>query len=255
MLYRIIKKAREKKKGFLFIHLWGDNMKKKKSKNRLEYEKEIRNLKKRIRRAEKNGAIFNTQIIPEMPKRVTKKMISNIKSIRGSKLYEKGIYVSSFTGEAFEGVNAYKAKKEDERKRRQFYREGYIPSGERISFYATMQEMGFLNELINDLHSIPTLFQKNPFAREQAYESSSTILNILNQLIKDLGIDAIGKQLYSLKPEITEEMAVLMYDSSVELIRTAGERLISIIKPDISLSDRLDIADEMEGYEEGFEQM
>lgn len=230
-------------------------MKNKKSKNRLEYEKEIRNLKKRIRTAEKSGAIFNTQIIPETPKRITKKMISNIKSIRGSKLYEKGIYVSSFTGEAFEGENAYKAKKEEERKRRQFYKEGYIPSGERNSVYATMEEMGFLNELLNNLHSIPTPYQKNPFAREQAYESASTILGILSQLFNDVGIDTIGKQLYSVKPEITEEMSVLMYDSSVELIKTAGERLISIIKPDISLSERLNIADEMEGYEEGFEQM
>lgn len=54
------------------------------------YEKEIANLKKRIKRAEKAGFVFAEDIIPKTrPSRVTKGVIAELKSIRQEKLYEK----------------------------------------------------------------------------------------------------------------------------------------------------------------------
>lgn len=58
-------------------------MKKKKTLNQLEYEKAIKNLKRRIKAAEKRGYRFDrSEIIPtERPKRISKKRIESIKKI------------------------------------------------------------------------------------------------------------------------------------------------------------------------------
>lgn len=58
-------------------------MKKKKTLNQLEYEKAIKNLKRRIKAAEKRGYRFDkSEIIPfEKPKRITKKRIESIKKL------------------------------------------------------------------------------------------------------------------------------------------------------------------------------
>lgn len=71
--------------------------KSKKKKQRLtpsqqRYEKEIANLKKRVKRAEKLGFDFPEEIIPlERPKRITKKVLEELRSIRGEKLYKQAI--------------------------------------------------------------------------------------------------------------------------------------------------------------------
>ena len=56
------------------------------------YKKEIANLKKRVKRAEKLGFDFPEEIIPsELPKRITKKHIEELRSLRGEKLYKQAI--------------------------------------------------------------------------------------------------------------------------------------------------------------------
>ena len=56
------------------------------------YVKEVANLKKRIKRAEKSGFIFSEDIIPpltNLPRRIGKAVIEAVKNIRAEKLYEK----------------------------------------------------------------------------------------------------------------------------------------------------------------------
>lgn len=56
------------------------------------YVKEVTNLKKRVKRAEKSGFIFPADIIPaltNLPRRIGKAVIEGIKNIRSEKLYEK----------------------------------------------------------------------------------------------------------------------------------------------------------------------
>ena len=62
------------------------------TKNQQAFKREIQNLKRRIRRAENAGYKEINITIPEMPKRVTKKTIEDIKKIRGEKIYEKSQY-------------------------------------------------------------------------------------------------------------------------------------------------------------------
>ena len=58
-------------------------VKKKKTLNQLEYEKALKNLKRRIKAAEKRGFRFDkSELFPsEKPKRITKKRIESIKKL------------------------------------------------------------------------------------------------------------------------------------------------------------------------------
>ena len=76
-------------------------MARKPTKLQQQYKKEIANLKRRIKTAEKRGFIFTNQIIPT-PKRIDQRAIKAVQAIRTDKLYEKAeFFVDQSTGEAF----------------------------------------------------------------------------------------------------------------------------------------------------------
>ena len=89
--------------------------KKKKTLNQLEYEKALKNLKRRIKAAEKRGFRFDkSEILPiEKPKRITKKRIESLKKLN---IYSKKgtTYLNDETGKVVSG----KAGQSIERKAR-----------------------------------------------------------------------------------------------------------------------------------------
>lgn len=108
-------------------------MKKKKTLNQLEYEKALKNLKRRIQAAEKRGFRFDkSEILPsEKPKRITKKRIESIKKLniyaqKGTTYLddESGKVVSGKAGQTLErkarakkAVQTRKARKEQKRQK------------------------------------------------------------------------------------------------------------------------------------------
>ena len=86
----------------------------KQTKNQKEYQKERRRLLQAVRRAEKQGYIFPEDIVPKLPKRVTKKQLKNIQKIKPKQLYKKAIFVYQETGEI---VPAEQRKQEADRRK------------------------------------------------------------------------------------------------------------------------------------------
>lgn len=72
---------------------------KKQTENQKAYQKERRRLLQAVRRAEKQGYIFPEDIVPELPKRVTKKQLEKIQKIKPKQLYKKAEFVYQETGE------------------------------------------------------------------------------------------------------------------------------------------------------------
>lgn len=92
--------------------------KKKLTPSQKRYVKEISNLEKRVKRAKKSGFDFPEDIIPSktsFPKRITKSILEGIKSLRGTKLYQKAI--GFFTKEKHlpvsEGIEFVKQKRRE----------------------------------------------------------------------------------------------------------------------------------------------
>lgn len=84
------------------------------------YEKELANLKKRIKRAEKTGFVFPEDIIPKTrPSRVTKGVLAELKSLRQEKLYKKAIGFVTKESESIPvslGVDIVKEQRKEQRK-------------------------------------------------------------------------------------------------------------------------------------------
>lgn len=119
-------------------------VKKKKTLNQLEYEKALKNLKRRIKAAEKRGFRFDkSELFPsEKPKRITKKRIESIKKLniysqKGTTYLndETGKVVNGKVGQALErkarakkAAQTRKARKEQKQQEIQFPTEEYLPT-------------------------------------------------------------------------------------------------------------------------------
>ena len=63
------------------------------SESQQEYKKEIRRIQRIITKGEKEGYIFPEDVVPKIPKRVTKKALEEIKAIKASDVYKAGTFV------------------------------------------------------------------------------------------------------------------------------------------------------------------
>lgn len=98
---------------------------------RKEYNKQRKRIQNFISRARKKGFIFEENILPPIPKRVTKSSVSRLAKLTSQELYKKAVYVSRETGEietpeehkklvrkqAVEKAKATKARKKKQQKK------------------------------------------------------------------------------------------------------------------------------------------
>lgn len=137
-------------------------MKKKKTLNQLEYEKALKNLKRRIKAAEKRGFRFDkSEILPsEKPKRITKKRIESIKKLniyaqKGTTYLddESGKVVSGKAGQTLERkARAKKAAQTRKARKEQKQQKTPLPidTKEYIPSYSAIESIeNKLDEIIN----------------------------------------------------------------------------------------------------------
>lgn len=72
--------------------------------NQQAWKKELKRLHQFIRKAEKRGYSFPSDVIPETPTRITKKQLSKIKGLNPQALYAKAQYYDSETGQSLTGT-------------------------------------------------------------------------------------------------------------------------------------------------------
>lgn len=66
---------------------------------RKEYNKQRKRIQNFLSRARKKGFIFEENVLPEIPKRVTKASVRRLAKLTSQELYKKAVYVSRETGE------------------------------------------------------------------------------------------------------------------------------------------------------------
>lgn len=87
-------------------------VKKRQTQNQKAFQKERRRLLQAVNRAKKQGYIFPENIVPSLPKRVTKKSLERIHLLKPKDLYKKAKYLYEETGEI---VSAEERKQEVKR--------------------------------------------------------------------------------------------------------------------------------------------
>ena len=76
-----------------------------------EYKKELERILRIVRKGEQEGYIFPEDVVPRLPKHVTKQQLEEIKKIRQEDLYELADFINKETGEVIESKSKQRTKK------------------------------------------------------------------------------------------------------------------------------------------------
>lgn len=174
--------------------------KRKLTQTRVEYNKQRKRIQNFISRAKKQGYIFDENIIPAIPKRVTKASVSRLARLTPKELYKKAVYVSRETGEieapeehkarilkeAAQKAKATKARKKKQKEKKQDYPKPEAPKRERKK--KTNTDRGFYTRV-----AITTfLYTLETCRNGKAYPM---LLRWFNKLRSDNGDDVVAQML------------------------------------------------------------
>lgn len=84
-----------------------------------EYNKNRRRIKQAINRLEKRGYIVPENILPKIPKRITKASVRRLEKINLDFIYKKSRFVDVTTGELFEGIQGKEREKQLKKENRE----------------------------------------------------------------------------------------------------------------------------------------
>lgn len=211
------------------------------TKNQIAFKKQVTRIKNFIRRATKRGYEFSDNVIPTMPKRVTKKSIEKIKNIKPKDLYSKASYLDKSTGEIVSGstgrkiernLSSQKAKetrKNNNNKRHSNNNKNYI--------------------------TYETVIMKNFYEYIKSF-SSNKIRDSLYGMIKSLeheqGRTEVAKALQNMPLQFHEILARCGYDSDKALMEFETSFLEYF--PNVSEQYKKDLMEKLEYNEMGYEE-
>ena len=216
-------------------------MKNKLTKNQIAFKKQITRIKNFIRRATKRGYEFSDNVIPTMPKRVTKKSIEKIKNIKPKDLYSKASYLDKSTGEIVSGstgrkiernLSTQKAKetrKNNNNKRHSNNNKNYI--------------------------TYETVIMKNFYEYIKSFTSNKirdSLFGMIKTLELEQGRTEVAKALQNMPLQFHEILARCGYDSGKALMEFETSFLEYF--PNVSEQYKKDLMEKLEYNEMGYEE-
>ena len=211
------------------------------TKNQIAFKKQITRIKNFIRRATKRGYEFSDNVIPTMPKRVTKKSIEKIKNIKPKDLYSKASYLDKSTGEIVSGstgrkiernLSTQKAKetrKSNNNKRHSNNNKNYI--------------------------TYETVIMKNFYEYIKSFTSNKirdSLYGMIRTLEVEQGRTEVAKALQNMPLQFHEILARCGYDSDKAIMEFETSFLEYF--PNVSEQYKKDLMEKLEYNEMGYEE-
>ena len=211
------------------------------TKNQIAFKKQITRIKNFIRRATKRGYEFSDNVIPTMPKRVTKKSIEKIKNIKPKDLYSKASYLDKSTGEIVSGSTGRKiernlssqkakeTKKNNNNKRHSNNNKNYI--------------------------TYETVIMKNFYEYIKSFTSNKirdSLFGMIKTLEHEQGRTEVAKALQNMPLQFHEILARSGYDSDKALMEFETSFLEYF--PNVSEQYKKDLMEKLEYNEMGYEE-
>lgn len=216
-------------------------MKNKLTKNQIAFKKQVTRIKNFIRRATKRGYEFSDNVIPTMPKRVTKKSIEKIKNIKPKDLYSKASYLDKSTGEIVSGSTGRKIERKLSRQKAKETRKNN--NNKRHS-----------NNNKNYI-TYETVIMKNFYEYIKSF-TSNKIRDSLYGMIKTLeyeqGRTEVAKALQNMPLQFHEILARCGYDSDKAIMEFETSFLEYF--PNVSEQYKKDLMEKLEYNEMGYEE-
>ena len=211
------------------------------TKNQIAFKKQVTRIKNFIRRATKRGYEFSDNVIPNMPKRVTKKSIEKIKNIKPKDLYSKASYLDKSTGEIVSGstgrkiernLSSQKAKetrKNNNNKRHSNNNKNYI--------------------------TYETVIMKNFYEYIKSFTSNKirdSLYGMIKSLEHEQGRTEVAKALQNMPLQFHEILARCGYDSDKAIMEFETSFLEYF--PNVSEQYKKDLMEKLEYNEMGYEE-
>lgn len=183
--------------------------------NQKAFQKERRRLLQAVRIAEKQGYIFPEDIVPKLPKRVTKKQLEKIQKTKPKQLYKKAKFVYQETGEIVPAEQRkQEVKQESIRKAKETRKSKKKISTPSVpTYYPTISIIDTIRNRISEL----TREAKPPIPIDNR---KNELLSIFDDNVTtfDNNIMEYEHYLEVHESEIAELLNVISYDSDAEQI-------------------------------------
>ena len=192
-----------------------------------DYNKERNRIKRFIRNAEKRGHVFEPNLIPPKPKKITSGSVRRLAKIRPAQLYSKAYAISEVTGQPItveqrkREIRQEASRKAWQTRRRKKDQEEY----NRIKTNKEWQQMFHTSKLVWD--KVQSLIEN---VGVQQSQSSDLLNNLLNSQIQQYGADAV---LYSIAQASEDFLStcetIIKYHPNSAVSRTAVQHLYTLI--------------------------
>ena len=199
----------------------------KKSQLLKEYNKERYRIKRFIRNAEKRGYVFEPNLIPPIPKTITRASIRRLSKIRPAQLYNKAYAISEVTGQPItveqrkREIREQGARKAWETRRRKKDQADY----NRIKSNKKWQQMFHASKLV--WYKVQSMIAS---VGVQQSRSAELLNDLLNSQIEQYGAHNV---LYSIAQASEDFLStcevVIKYHTNSAVSRTAVEHLYVLI--------------------------
>nr|DAJ97965.1 MAG TPA: hypothetical protein [Caudoviricetes sp.] len=195
-------------------------VKKRRTQNQKAFQKERRRLLQAINRAKKQGYIFPENIVPSLPKRVTKKSLERIQLLKPKDLYKKAQYLYEETGEI---VSAEERKQEVKRlaiEKRKLKRKKKSKTQEITTpiYYPTISIIDAIRDRIIEL-------QREAKPPVDISYRKNEVLNIFDDTVTSYemneNISEYEDYLKNHESEIADLLNVISYDSNSEKVNAS----------------------------------
>lgn len=216
-------------------------MKNKLTKNQIAFKKQITRIKNFIRRATKRGYEFSDNVIPTMPKRVTKKSIEKIKNIKPKDLYSKASYLDKSTGEIVSGSTGRKIERnlstqKAKETRKNNTNKRHSNNNKNYTTYETV--------IMRNFYEYIKTFTSNKIR--------DSLFGMIKSLEHEQGTTEVAKALQNMPLQFHEILARCGYDSDKALMEFETSFLEYF--PNVSEQYKKDLMEKLEYNEMGYEE-
>lgn len=187
--------------------------------NQQQWKKEVDRLKQFIRRAEKRGFTFD-DIIPETPKRITKKQLNLIKSLTPNVLYTRSQYTDPQTGESMAGTEGRRLERSRAALKR-FKKSTYNPPIEEDSVLSRIEEM------IADWKPFPNY---SKYFTEVKREDKNRLKALLDGKIAEVGRKETARILQQNAEGINHMVDEILYSSDEDAVNMDLNYIATVLK-------------------------
>ena len=167
--------------------------KKKISKTKQHYRRVRSNLLRKIARASKRGYLFNENLVPDIPKKVTKSSIKRLEKI-SSNLYKLAEHVDFETGEVISGTEARQQERKESARKGALTRNGIRYNKEEQNVEEFEYNQYDYSLFPSEAEMVISNFKANVISRFP--ENAGPVLHRwLNNIIAQNGKEAVAKML------------------------------------------------------------